>query len=380
MSIALVRGAFLNQYEMQTFGPLAKRYDLTAFSSLRPLHVQFPFPVVKLPSPMDLPEVPFKMPILNRMFIDAHYLVGLEKRLRGFDLVHTAETYYHYTQQALAAKRRGHVKKVIATVLENIPNNNEGIWGRRGFKARARKELDHVVALSRLTRDALLKEGMDAAKITVIGFGIDTKRFTPVSRRAGNRPLTILFCGRLEEYKGIFDLLDATRMLAADPSTRKHIGKVMFVGEGTQKERLVSQANTWGLEKLVRFESHSYDEMPRVYTGADIFVAPSKEQKDKRGNVIWREQYGMVLLEAQAAGLPIVTTRSGAIAENVGDAALLVLPSSPKALAKAIRGFVLDAQMRKAYGAQARKRAQTVHDARAVAARIAQVYERVMVQ
>jgi glycosyltransferase involved in cell wall biosynthesis len=64
----------------------------------------------------------------------------------------------------------------------------------------------------------------------------------------------------------------------------------------------------------------------------------------------------------------------------VGDAALLVLPSSPKALAEAIRGFVLDAQMRKAYGAQARKRAQTVHDARLVASRIAQVYERIMVQ
>ncbi len=380
MRVALVRGAFLNQYEMQSFAPLAKRYKLTAFGSLHPLHTRFPFPVVNLPSPMDVPKFPFRMSILNRLFIDAHYLVGLENRLRGFDLVHTAETYYHYTQQALAAKRKGYVKKVIATVLENIPNNNEGIWGRKVFKARARQELDHVIALSHLTKDALVKEGMDPRKITVIGFGIDTKRFTPTQRQTGKRPLTILFCGRLEESKGVFDLLEATFMLMGNPSMRKNIGQLILVGEGTQKEMLKKKVNALGLGSIVRFAHASYDKMPQIYAQADVFVAPSKDEKNKLGKIIWREQYGMVLLEAQAAGIPIVTTQSGPIPENVGDAALLVPPSNPRALADAIRLFLQNEGKRREYGSKSRKRAETVHDVRLVSARIAKVYERVMVQ
>lgn len=164
MKVAIVRGKFLNQYEMQLFEKLPPRFQLTGFASLTPFHDRFSFPVVKLPSPMDLPDFPYKMQILNRLFIDAHYLWGLEEKLKGFDLVHSAETYYHYTQQGLNARKKGYVKKVIATVLENIPFNNEGIWGRKMFKARARRELDHIVALTHKTKDALIKEGCDPKK------------------------------------------------------------------------------------------------------------------------------------------------------------------------------------------------------------------------
>jgi len=155
--IALVRGKFLNAYEMQIFEPLAKKYEIIAFGSSNPYQENFAFPVVKLPSPMDLPEFPEKMPILNRVFTDAHYLFGLESKLKGFDLVHSAETYFNYTQQALRAKERGYIKKVVATVLENIPFNNEGIRGRKEFKENARKNLDHLVALTkRLVRNNLI--------------------------------------------------------------------------------------------------------------------------------------------------------------------------------------------------------------------------------
>ncbi len=203
---------------MQFFEPLVKDFDITAFGSLFPYHDHFAFPVVKLPSPMDVScgaGSRFARPILNRLFVDAHYLFGLEERLKGFDLVHTAETYFRYTQQCLDAKKKGYVGKVIATVLENIPFNNEGIRGRKVFKKRAREELDHIIALTNKTKDALLLEGADPKKITVISHFVDTKRFRPsveTQRRRFAKSLkkmTILFAGRLEEYKGIFDILQA---------------------------------------------------------------------------------------------------------------------------------------------------------------------------
>src|SRR5258708_4973788 len=129
--VALVRGKFLNLYEMQSFAPLTNRFDMTAFSSLFAIHKRFPFGVVRLLSPMDLPSFPYRMQVLNRLFVDAHYLYGLEKALDGYDIAHTAETYYGYTQQCLDAKKKGYVKRVVCTVWENIPFNNEGIRGRK---------------------------------------------------------------------------------------------------------------------------------------------------------------------------------------------------------------------------------------------------------
>lgn len=350
--IAIVRGKFLSRYEMQFFEPLVDRYDITAFGSLTPYHDTFAFPVFKLPSPMDLPEFPYKMSILNRLFIDAHYLLGLEEKLRGFDLIHTAETYFHYTQQSLNVKTKA---KVIATVLENIPFNNEGILGRYAFKKRARKELNHIIALTQKTKDALLVEGADPAKITIISHFVDTKRFSPVPIRKSVQ--TILFCGRLEEYKGVFDFIAmATRL----PKTLRFV----MVGEGSQKDKL--------RRSRVELRSVSYDDMPKIYQEADIFVAPSKPTKT------WEEQYSTVLLEAQAAGLPIVTTNTGGIPENIGDAGVVVSPGDISALTDAVKRFIDEPRLRRRYADRARRRAVVVHDVKVGAKKLDTLYTKLL--
>lgn len=342
-SLAIVRGKFLNAYEMQMFEPLVDRYDIRAFGSFTCYHDRFAFPVVKLASPMDIPDFPCKLPILNRLFVDAHYLVGLERKLRGFDIIHTAETYFHFTQQCLNARGRA---KVVATVLENIPFNNEAIWGRKAFKRRAREELDHIVALTNRTRDALIREGADPQKITVIPHYIDTTRFHPAARRNTTKRLTVLFAGRLEEEKGVLDVLGASRFLEGDRELSDYSIRWLFVGSGSIRIR----------GRRARVTSVAYGHMPQVYREADIFVAPSKPTPT------WEEQYSTVLLEAQASGLPIVTTQTGGIPENVADAAILVPPGDVAAIARAIKAFIVDPALRFRYGRMARRRAVTVHD------------------
>ena len=394
--IAIVRGKFLNKYEMQMYEPLVDRYDITAFGSLTSYHDRFAFPVVKLPSPMDLPDFFYKMPILNRLFIDAHYLFGLEERLKGFDLVHTAETYFHYTRQSLCAKKKGYVKKVIATVLENIPHNNEGIWGRKAFKAVARKELDHMIALTQKTKETLLIEGCDPSKISVIGHFIDTKRFySRQDRRMRSfHAVNILFVGRMEEYKGVFDILEAAHVLLNDPDLVHYRLQFVFVGDGSKKKEMIRKENMLGLESRVVHRLVSYEDMPRVYQSADIFVAPSKPRMrymvyrwtDRTGesrpdpDITWEEQYNTALLEAQASGLAIVTTRSGGIPENVGDAAILIDPGDVAGLANALKRFILDKKFRSEFGRRARLRALHVHDAGIGARKLADLYERILAQ
>lgn len=373
MKVAVVRGKFLNKYEMQFFEPLADTFDITAFGSLTGFHDRFRFPVVKLPSPMDLPNFPYKMPILNRLFTDAHYLLGLEGKLKGFDLVHTAETYFHYTQQCLNAKKKGYVKKVIATVLENIPFNNESIRGRRAFKARARAELDHIIALTKKTKTALLLEGADPKKITVISHFIDTKIFYPTKearqRRSHNqKKLTVLFSGRLEWYKGVFDIVEVAAKLIHDPVLRQYLLTFVFVGTGSEYRRLVSVEQQYGISRHFMHTNAPYEHMNALYNTADIFIAPSKPTPT------YEEQYCTALLEAQASGLPIVTTRSGGIPENIGDAGVLVEPGDVSAIAQALKSYILSPKKRILYGSTARRRALTVHDARIGAKKLAALY------
>lgn len=376
MKIAIVRGKHLNKYEMQFYEPLAKKYHLVGFASLRPFHDKFAFPVIKLPSPMDLPNFPYKMPILNRLLVDAQYLFGLEKHLRGFDIAHCAETYMHFTQQCLNTKKRGYVKKVVATVFENIPFGNEGIWGRKKFKKRAIEELDHIIAISQRSKEALILEGCNPKKITIINQHIDTTVFKPKGgedkQLAGGKMVNILFVGRLELYKGVYEVIFAAKKLLSDKDLRDYHLIFTLIGEGGEKKRLLELEKRMGISQRIIHKIVSYEKMPQEYQKADIFVAPSRATRH------WQEQFSTVLLEAQASGLPIVTTLSGAIEENVGEAAVKVQPGDFLSLAEAIKKFILNPKLRQEYGKKARERAVKYFDAKLGAKKLEEVYQKVL--
>lgn len=368
--VAVVRGAFLNRYEMQWFESLTATYDITAFASHQPFHDQFTFPVIKMWSPYDWRHFPYGLSVLNRMFVDAHYLYGLENALQGFDLVHTAETYFHYTQQALNAKQQGRVKHVIATVLENIPHNNEGIRGRQVFKQRARSELDHVIALTERTKATLLLEGMSEEKISILSHFIDTKRFH-LAKLSQREAFTYLFVGRLEYEKGITTVLNGFAYLSNVLLPHTHL-RLRIVGDGSLRKKVEFFIQDLGISKSVSLEQVSYDAMPELFRQADVFVAPSIPI------ATWHEQYNTSLLEAQASGLPIITTGSGGISENVGDAGIYIFPDDWYGLAREMHLLYEQPNLRMELAKRARQRAETKHDATIGAEKLAMIYEKVM--
>jgi glycosyltransferase involved in cell wall biosynthesis len=85
-----------------------------------------------------------------------------------------------------------------------------------------------------------------------------------------------------------------------------------------------------------------------------------------------------MLLEAQASGLPIVTTHAGSIPEVVGDVAILVEQKNPKQLYEALKILIQDKKKRVEYGKAARNRAVKVHGAKVIAEKIAAVYESIL--
>lgn len=369
MKIAIVRGAFLNKFEMQNYEPLAKKHKITCFSSLKPIHSNLKFPVVKLFSPLDLPNFPYKMPILNRIFKDAMYLWGLEKKLAGFDIAHSAETYYHYTQQCLEAKRRGLVRKVVVTVWEVIPFNNEGIWGRKEFKQRAFREVDKFLAVTNKAKEVLIKEGCPAKKIKVIYMGVDLQEFRMKDNKNKNS-IDLLFVGRLVKEKGIYDLLKAFIRLLKD----KQKVKLTIVGDGPEKESIINLIKQTNWQRFIKIKKVSYKKMPQVYQEADIFVLPSRPTK------YWQEQFGMVLAEAMASGLTIISTKTGAIPEVVGKAGLLIKPGDEEELYRSLKILLTNRTKRLELDRQARKRAETFFDCRKTVLKIESLWKETLRQ
>lgn len=361
-SVAIVRGKYLNKFEMQSYEPLIKDFRITAFSSKTPFQDKFEFPMVKLFSPMDLPEFPYKTQVLNRIFKDTQYLFDLKDKIKGFDIAHSAESYYHYTIQCLNAKKRGYVKKVVVTEWENIPFNNEGIWGRKAFKKRTREEADQFIAVSTKAKEALIEEGADEKKITIIHPGIDIKKFTP--RKINHNGINILFVGRLEEEKGVLDLINAFAKIIKDRNNLR----LTIIGKGTKYNDCLDLEEKLGIRNFVTHKSIEYGDLPMEYNKADIFIAPSKPTK------YWQEQWGMMLMEAQASGLPIVTTDTGSIPENVGDAAIIIEPGNVSEIFNELKKFIENPKLCLEYGKKARGRAEKLYDIQTVSKQIKNVY------
>jgi len=357
MKISIIRGAFLNPFELQNYYSLKDKYGIISISSKHPISSAIDLPLIKLWSPTDLPNFPFKYPILNRIFIDAQKLGNLEKVIKGSDIVHVAETYFGYTHQAIMAKRRGLIRRIVSTVWEVIPFNNEGIKGRKKYKKLAYENIDRFIAVTEKAKEALIKEGVKPEKISVVNMGIDLKKFHPRLLKKQNKDINILCVARLVPEKGIDDLLEA--FLAIREKNPKV--KLTFVGSGPLKKELIGYKNVF-------VKSLPYQQIQKEYQRADIFCLPSRETKT------WGEQYGMSLLEAMACGLPIVTTNSGAIPEVVGDVALISPHSNAKELKTNLEKLIYNENLRHSLSIAGRQRAVEKYDHRKTGKQIEEIY------
>lgn len=393
MRIAVIRGAYLNQAEMASYQPLVKNHQLEAFASLKPIDGDFKFKVTNCFSPMDIPQCLFinkkiKMAIMNRLLGDSMLLWGIGDFFRKakndnkmFDIIHTAETYFYYTQQSLDIKKKGYAKKVVVTVWENIPHNHEGIKKRKAFKKRTIQEADHFLAVTKQAKKALVSEGCHPRKVSVIPMGVDLDKFKPrfikgTPCKSARGPLVILFVGRLEKEKGVWELLEAFRELKNNFQSFNHVQdkfsifnfQLNMIGQGSQKEKLLFKIREWGLNNHVTIKARKYHEMPLIYQNADIFVLPSKVTK------YWQEQFGMVLVEAMASCLPIVATSSGAIPEVVGDAAILVPAGDSQSLERGIFKLINNPSLQADLAKRGLERARKYFDAQKIAKEIEKMY------
>ena len=220
-------------------------------------------------------------------------------------------------------------------------------WFTKYFMKRWTDKLHGRIAVS---KPALSFVGRHfPAEYRIIPNGIDFDRFSyegdPIKEFRDGK-VNILFVGRLEKRKGLRYLLGAYGRLKWEyPNTR-----LIVVGPGEpdgESIRLIAERH---IEDVAFIGGVSYDDLPRYYHSSDIFCSPATG----------KESFGIVLLEAMAAGKPIVASDIEGYASVMtdGDQGFLVKHSDEEALQKGLESLLSDSELRIKLGSNGRERAK----------------------
>lgn len=268
------------------------------------------------------------------------YLRGFADALAGADIVHSQELGNWYSAQVARLRSRLGFKLAL-TVWETLPFLDVYRNVRtRPYRRAVLDAADLFLPTTERARAGLLLEGAPADRIRVAPPGVDLDRFggTAVPAAGADEHL-IVSPGRLVWEKGHQDVLRAVaalrRGVAGDGAP---VPRVLIVGAGAEGPRLTAYARELGIADRVELRPFvPYDEMPGVYASASCLVLGSMPIWS------WEEQFGMVLAEGMAAGLPIVASTSGAIPEVTGGAARHFAPGDWLGLARELAAGPLSA-------------------------------------
>jgi glycosyltransferase involved in cell wall biosynthesis len=208
-----------------------------------------------------------------------------------------------------------------------------------------------IVTISNYSLEKIQKNyGVDPSKIRIVPNGADTEKFKPTQNPKASRQQfglgnesVVLFVGSLIPRKGLHNLIEAAKKIVKEqPGTR-----FLIVGKGPLKQQLTASIEAANLSGSFNFLGNVKNELlPNVYNCSDVFVLPSIQ-----------EGQGIVLLEAQASGKPVVAFNIGGVDEAVRNAetGLLVKRGNNEELADALLRLLSDKALREKMGANGRK-------------------------
>lgn len=259
---------------------------------------------------------------------------------------------------AMLAGVRPHV--ILALGAELFPPTQ---YWRRGLWHRLRRNVlesaDVVIAISDYTA-AMVRALAPAARVVAIPLAVDHERFSPGDRTVAREKWGVadlrVVCSvsRIHAYKGYETVLKA--LAALSPQERAQIA-YLVAGKGPDLELLQRRARELGVDQQVRWLGFVPDEvLPDLYRAADLFVLATQERPGEQSV----EGFGLVFLEAQACGTPVVGTRTGGIPDAVtdGDGGWLIEQDDVSALAGIFSRLVADPVAFSEMGEQARQRVE----------------------
>ncbi|HUP53896.1 MAG TPA: glycosyltransferase family 4 protein [Methylomirabilota bacterium] len=291
--------------------------------------------------------VGFSVPInasVGTLTFSPRYLsqIGNMLEREQFDVLHFHEPFVPFLSLFLL---RESTSVNIATFHAYAGFSPSYEFGRRALGGHA-KRLHGRIAVSAAARHFI--DRFFPGDYKVIPNGVDVGRYAnavPIARWQDGTP-NVLFVGRHEPRKGLLDLLKAHRILRKTGSR----SRLLVVGSGPQEREARRYVATRGLQGVEFLGRVSDDAKAQLFRTADVYASPATGG----------ESFGIVLLEAMAAGTPIVASDIHGYKGVVrrGREGLLVPPREPRELARAIDKLLRDPGMREQMGAAGQARAE----------------------
>ncbi len=209
------------------------------------------------------------------------------------------------------------------------------------------RRFDAIIAVSEAVRGSLIKNYfLNPKKVFTVYNGVPDRGYPcqGVTPRGGNP--TILYLGRLDKDKGLDKLLEAVSNIQYPAANGGSNLKLLFVGSGPEFNYLNERSRKLGLSDVVEFVGQvPYEETPKYYQQADVFVYPSTAL----------EGLPMTVIEAMAAGLPVVASKIGGVPEAItdGETGRLTEPGNVQELSAALVKLLADDGLRRRMGEKA---------------------------
>jgi colanic acid/amylovoran biosynthesis glycosyltransferase len=224
---------------------------------------------------------------------------------------------------------------------------------------------------SSFTAEQVKRLGCPPDRIMKLPMGADLSRFVFRERQAARTDaIRILTVGRLVEVKGIeYGIRALAKIMPEFPEVTYQI-----IGDGPRRRGLERLTDRLGLVRHVKFLGRrTRDEVAALYGSAHLFLLPSIVARDGA-----EEGQGLVLVEAQASGLPVVASRVGGIPETVdeGRSALLVPPGDADALADGLRLLLRQRERWGSMGRLGRQYVETHYDIEKLNDELVRIYRR----
>lgn len=291
-----------------------------------------------------------------------HHYPTIGQHIRDFqpDIVHIDEEPYNLaTWHTLYHARRNHTKSLFFSwqniKRDYLPPFN---WGEQWVF----RNVDYALMGTDDAGDVMRAKGYAKPMTTIPQFGTDSDLFQPATSRP-DRPFTIGFIARIVPEKGVGLLLRAVTHLQGD-------WRLRLVSGGSAINEMKALAKTLHIADKVEFVGQlPSTDLPAEYHKIDVLVLPSLTRPN------WKEQFGRVLIEAMASGVPVIGSDSGAIPTVIADAGLILPEDDADALTKAIQQVMDDTHLRHDLIQRGRDRflAHFTHDS--IANATVQVYE-----
>lgn len=319
----------------------------------------------------DLPFEVYAKPVLSRLpYPYSVFLRGVASTLRQFqpDVVFALgePSELPMAQVIRLTNRLLPQTRTVAYTFENVDRNWRGfprcLRGRAEWDALTR--LDLILTASQSAADRLQRLGYPRERLRVVymGKGLSdiTREQSTVRQQLsiGDDEFLIGFIGRLVPEKGLDLLLEALTKLP--PQFR-----LVLVGAGREEAALRSLAERLGVAKRVHWAGRiAREAVPQYQAALDALVLPSRRTPD------WEEQFGMVLVEAMAAGTPVIGSATGAIPEIIGDGGLTFKEGDIAGLVAMLQKLEGDTALRQELGRRGYARAHMLFTAEAFADRV----------